>query len=419
MNIATYHSICDTLRGLIVGTEWEGHVFAVGGCCRDEVIGRDINDVDLAVNLRDGGVRFAQWLYDNGLSAARPVFFERYGTAMLQLKAFPDYEIEIVQTRKGNYTTDNASDPGSIFGTIEDDGLRRDFTVNSLFFDITKRELIDATGMGLKDIAARKLRTPMSPEMTFYDDPVRILRCIRMASAWNWHIDSATLKAMKEGREGLRDIKPERRRAELEKMLLSPDPVRAMKLVRQVGVMKFLLPELQMTYRAKSKSGGSLWNKVLRTLNSVKGSADIALLYAALLYVLADTKLTAVADKSPKSAKGANAEKAAPNDCAERAIRTAVLSEVILRRLHYHSHFLKDVLFLVRNQYCNHRWGDDGMRAGSRILTRLTRLCVTPQRLARLLQFVEAVNIADSEPDSPLRRQVPNVRKKINKLKIK
>ena len=96
MNIATYHSICDTLRGLIVGTEWEGHVFAVGGCCRDEVIGRDINDVDLAVNLRDGGVRFAQWLYDNGLSAARPVFFERYGTAMLQLKAFPDYEIEIV-----------------------------------------------------------------------------------------------------------------------------------------------------------------------------------------------------------------------------------------------------------------------------------------------------------------------------------
>ena len=103
---------------------------------------------------------------------------------MLQLRAFRDHEIEIVQTRKGKYTADNAHNPGSVFGTIEDDGLRRDLTVNALFYDITRRALLDPTGRALDDIEARRLQTPMDAALTFFDDPIRILRVIRMAASW-------------------------------------------------------------------------------------------------------------------------------------------------------------------------------------------------------------------------------------------
>lgn len=404
MTIQTYHEICDTLRGMIAGTEWEGHVFAVGGCCRDEVMGREINDVDLAVTIRDGGVGFARWLFANGNTVARPVYFERYGTAMLQLKDFPEHEIEIVQTRKGKYGPDNEEDPGSVFGTIDDDAFRRDFTVNSLFYDISAKKLIDVTGLGLKDIAAKKLRTPASPELTFYDDPVRILRCIRMASAWHWDIDAKTMKAMIDGREGLKEIKPERRRAELEKMLMCADPVRAMKLVRSVGVMNYLMPELQYTYKSRGKTGVTQWTMALKTLDAAQGNKSMSLHYAALLYVIADTPLLC----------GTSGRKD-NSDTTQKAVN---LAEHIMRRLHYHSHFLKEVQFLIRNCKCNHRWGDDGMHAGDRMLMRLSRLCVTSKRLNRLLDFLEAVNIARTNADSPLRRQIPNIRSKMARLKL-
>lgn len=411
MTVETYHLICDTLQQLIAGTEWEGHVYAVGGCCRDEVIGRDINDVDLAVNLRDGGVRFARWLHSNGLTINTPTYFERYGTAMLQLKEFPDHEIEIVQTRKGKYTPENATDPGKLFGTVYDDAMRRDFTVNALFYNITSRELLDVTGMGLDDIAAKRLRTPMAPELTFFDDPVRILRCIRMASAWKWHVSPDTLTAMTKQCKGLCEIKPERRRAEFEKMLMCKNPVRAVKMTRRVGAMDFLFPELCFTYRTKNNNGVTLWQQALDTINAVKNKDSLSLHFAALLYVICNTKL---AEK--KQAKTTPQPEKIDN--IERALRATEVVDGMMRRLHYHSPFLKEVLFLIRNRYCNSRWGDDGTKAGDRMLLRLARLCVTPKRLHRLLDFLEAVNIATSAPESPLRKQIPNVRRKIANLKI-
>lgn len=411
MTIEVYHRICETLRQLIAGTEWEGYVYAVGGCCRDEVIGRDINDVDLAVNLRDGGVRFARWLHGNGLTVNVPTYFERYGTAMLQLRDFPEHEIEIVQTRKGKYTPENATDPGKLFGTVFDDAMRRDFTVNALFYNITSRELIDVTGMGLDDIAAKRLRTPLVPELTFYDDPVRILRCIRMASAWKWHVDSGTLAAMAEKSKGLSEIKPERRRAEFEKMLMCNNPVRAIKMTRRVGAMEYLFPELCYTYRTNNNGGITLWQQALDTVNAVKDKSSVSLHFAALLYVICNTKLT-VCKHVKTSGQPVHV------DNIERALRGTDIVEVMMRRLHYHSPFLKEVLFLIRNRYCNIRWGDDGNRAGDRMLARLARLCVTPKRLNMLLDFLEAVNIATSASESLLRQQIPNIRKKIAKLKL-
>lgn len=107
MTTELYIEIRHYLRILIRDTEWEGHLFAVGGCCRDELMALPIKDVDLTVDLPCGGIRFAEWLHANGLTLHEPVAYPNYGTAMLRLKAFPDDELELVQTRKEKYTDHN------------------------------------------------------------------------------------------------------------------------------------------------------------------------------------------------------------------------------------------------------------------------------------------------------------------------
>ena len=99
MTDSRYHQILDYLRNLVAGTQWEGRLFAVGGCCRDEVMGTEIKDVDIAVNLPLGSVKFARWLEERHLLAAPPTIFARYATVMLTLREFPDDELELVQTR--------------------------------------------------------------------------------------------------------------------------------------------------------------------------------------------------------------------------------------------------------------------------------------------------------------------------------
>ena len=94
-----YIQIKDFLKGLIVGTEWEGHVFTVGGCVRDEIMGLEIKDIDMCVSLQGGGIRFAEWLRDNGYATKGVAVYPNYGTAMLHLNEFPEVELEFVQTR--------------------------------------------------------------------------------------------------------------------------------------------------------------------------------------------------------------------------------------------------------------------------------------------------------------------------------
>lgn len=399
MLVETFHSICQWLRQLIAGTPWEGHVFAVGGCCRDQIMGRAINDIDLAVDVENGGIEFSRWLYQHRHTVSEPVTFQRYGTAMLHLRRWPEHEIELVQTRCGKYTDDNADDPSSVFGTISDDAHRRDFTVNSLFYDISRRQLLDPTGMGIDDIHNQRLRTPMSPDMTFFDDPVRILRCIRLACLWNWLIDNDTMEAMRNGVDGLAEIRPERRRAELEKMLTGPDPVRALELLRTTGAMRYLVPELENAYRshANSDSHDTLWQRALRAVEQT--DADLTVRMAVLLHVLSYTA-------------GMRRTVTTNDPHTERALAGARLAEAALRRLKYHGRFVKEVSFMIRNHVAATRWGNNAERAKDRTLTRLSHLCVTRRRLEQLLDVIHAVNMCaprhQQRPD-----QIPQVRARL------
>lgn len=158
MKIETYYKILDYLKNVIKNHEFEGHVYSVGGCERDKHLGlQEIKDIDLVVDLKDGGIRFARWLHSYGL-VDNVVVYENFGTAMFKLKAFPDEEIEVVHTRKENYRDKNSRNPETEYGTLLDDFKRRDFTCNSLYYNISTGEELDPTGYGINDIKNKILR---------------------------------------------------------------------------------------------------------------------------------------------------------------------------------------------------------------------------------------------------------------------
>ena len=117
MNKRKYNQIRDCLRQLIKGTPFEGKVLFVGGCCRDDLMGLDIKDINMAVAIPSGGIRLAEWLRDNGHTTHGTVTYPVYQTAMFHLKAFPDEELVAAQTRREKYNDPSCLNPETAFGT--------------------------------------------------------------------------------------------------------------------------------------------------------------------------------------------------------------------------------------------------------------------------------------------------------------
>ncbi|MDE6484163.1 MAG: hypothetical protein K2L14_02065 [Duncaniella sp.] len=399
MNSQEYHKILGYLRGLVEGTQWEGHVYAVGGCCRDEIMGEPIKDIDLAVDLPGGGIGLAEWLNENKLIVNEPVTYPKFGTAMVVLKQFPDVELELVQTRKEKYTDKNSRCPETAFGSIEEDCMRRDLTVNSIFHNITTGKAVDITGKGLADINARLLRTPADPDVTFDDDPVRILRCIRFAARFGWEIDRATYQGMCRNVERLRIVSPRRLRMELEKMLLSPRPALAMELLRDTGAMEYVMPALVPLYELPTRyDGQTVWQHTLKTLTEVPD--DIKLRWAALL--LDTGKGTPVA---PESKKGRP-----PHDLESRKVVWRILP-----RLRYDEDFIEDVAFIVRYHTFFKGAGDNGEKLSDVRLRKIQYQSGTTGRFDMLLRVVNADNMAYPD-DGALSGQTAAIKRRSEEL---
>ena len=219
MNKEKYDAIVGYLRRIIAGTQWEGKVYTVGGCLRDALMGLDIHDVDLAVNVPDGGCLFPLWLEKKGYTLSPPTLYRRFSSSRLRLKEFPDDEIEVVQTRREQYTDANSRNPEVCFGSIQDDCERRDLTINSLYENVTTGELLDLTGRGVKDIQECRIQTPMAPEDTYSDDPIRILRTLRFAVRYGWDIPEDLWEAMKNNAARMKIVRRPRIATEFEKLI--------------------------------------------------------------------------------------------------------------------------------------------------------------------------------------------------------
>lgn len=245
MRITKYYDILNYLKDIISSTEFEGHVYSVGGCERDKHLGlQEIKDIDIVVDLKDGGIKFAKWLNENNYTKGSIVVYENFGTAMFKLKEFPNEEIEVVHTRKETYRDKNSRNPETAFGTIEEDCFRRDFTINALYHDISNDLDIDLTNMGFNDLKAHLIRTCSEPDIIFSDDPLRIMRAIRFSSKLFFELDEKTVEGIKKNAHRLDIISRERITDEFNKILLSANPSYGLKLLFNYGIIDVIMPDV-------------------------------------------------------------------------------------------------------------------------------------------------------------------------------
>ncbi len=245
MDNKTYLAIKDYLRIIIKDTEFEDNLFAVGGCCRDEILGNDIKDLDLVVSLNNGGIRFAEWLEENHYTKGTIVTYPRFGTAMFRLKDFPDEELEVVQTRTEIYNTDSRK-PTTTYGSLKEDCMRRDLTINAIYYDISNSKMIDVCGSSFDDIKNKVIITPCDPDKTYIDDPLRIMRCIRFSCKLGWDIDKNVFESMKRNVDRLSIISKERIKDEIMKIFKSNNTLKGLLYIRDINAMKYIFPNMTM-----------------------------------------------------------------------------------------------------------------------------------------------------------------------------
>ncbi len=387
-----YIQIKDYLKKLTKGTEWEGHVYTVGGCVRDELMGCEIKDIDMCVSLPSGGVRFAEWLRDNRHTMKGVTVYPNYGTAMLHLKAFPDVELEFVQTRKEKYIDHSCRNPETAFGTIEEDCMRRDLTINALYTNISTDEIVDITGKGVEDIENHVIRTPNEPDVIYDDDPLRILRCIRFASRYGWEIEPKTYEGLVRNAHRLEIITKERVKDELDKMLTCQHPVMALELLRHTGAMHYVIPELEETYDMTQNEYhfGTVWEHTLAVVEHLQ-SDRLEMRMAALLHDIGKIRVRTEEDGKIHFLK--------------HELSSADMVDEILRPLHYSNDFIHEVAFLVKHHMTCKTWGDECEHMKSKKLRQLQYTCGTEKRFRDLMLLIDADNNAHAT-DRCMHRQV-------------
>ena len=237
------------IKKAIQGSKWENHVFLVGGAVRDAILGQPLKDIDLCVDMPNGGIEFAKWIcneYGCMVNDSNPCVFTKYGTAKFNLRTIHELskvDIECVQTRKEQYHADSRN-PETVFGTISEDCLRRDLTINALYVNLSTDEVLDPCGKGINDINKHIIRTPTDANIVFEDDPLRMLRAIRFSTRYNWGITADTWVGIVKNTYRIGIISAERISDELSKILLCTKPsIGIIKLV-DCGLMQRIIPEI-------------------------------------------------------------------------------------------------------------------------------------------------------------------------------
>lgn len=261
--------------------------YAVGGVVRDLVLGRKSKDIDIVVV--GSGIAFAQAVAKAISPHIEVSVFKNFGTARFR---YADTEVEFVGARKESYRA-NSRKPIVEDGTLQDDLNRRDFTVNALAIPLNgpeKGKVIDCFG-GLKDMEDKLIRTPLDPDVTFSDDPLRMMRAVRFASQLGFAIVPETFEAIQRNAARLEIISKERIIDEFNKILLSPQPSSGINMLKDSGLLRFFLPELLNLQGVEVINGRGHKDNYLHTLEVVDKIARVSnnlwLIWAAMLHDIA------------------------------------------------------------------------------------------------------------------------------------
>ena len=258
--------------------------YVVGGYVRDIFLQRPSNDIDVVVV--GSGIEVASALKQRLGKKAHLSVFRNFGTAQVKFK---NTEVEFVGARKESYSRDSRK-PIVEDGTLEDDQNRRDFTINAMAICLNADrfgELVDPF-YGIEDLEDGIIRTPLDPDITFSDDPLRMLRCIRFATQLRFLIDEETFDALERNAERIKIISGERIKDELNKIMMTPTPSRGFVDLHRCGLLQLILPELTAMDIVETNNGRSHKNNFYHTLevldNICKRTDNLWLRWAALLH---------------------------------------------------------------------------------------------------------------------------------------
>lgn len=277
--------VFEILKKAIASTNVEAYI--VGGFVRDTIMQRPCKDIDI-VCVGSGialAEAFAQLLHPK----AEVTIFKNFGTAMVKNS---DIEVEFVGARKESYNG-NSRKPIVEDGTLEDDQNRRDFTINALAISLNSANygsLLDSFG-GVAHIEKKLLKTPLDPNITFSDDPLRMMRACRFASQLSFDIDADTFEAIKQNKVRIEIVSQERIIIELNKIILSPKPSYGFKMLYFSGLLDIIFPELVALQGVETQEGRGHKDNFFHTLqvldNVAEYSQDLWLRWAAILHDIA------------------------------------------------------------------------------------------------------------------------------------
>lgn len=259
--------------------------YVIGGFVRDHILNRGTHK-DIDVVAIGSGIDLAKQVSKNLPNQPKVQIFKTYGTAMLRHE---DIEIEFVGARKESYSEDSRN-PVVENGTLEDDQNRRDFTINALALDLHKDrfgDLLDPFN-GINDLENKIIRTPLNPDITYSDDPLRMLRAIRFATQLNFDIENASLNAITQNHERIKIITNERIVTEINKILESKTPSIGFLILEQTGLLKQIMPEITALKGVEDVDGQRHKDNFYHTLEVVDNIAEhtdnLWLRWAALLH---------------------------------------------------------------------------------------------------------------------------------------
>jgi poly(A) polymerase len=272
-----------------VVTDEKVEAFVIGGWVRDCILKRDHPDKDIDIVVIGNGIDIARKAAKRINPKIKVSVFKNFGTAMFRWK---EYDIEFVGARKESYSRGSRK-PVVEGGTLEDDQKRRDFTINALALSLkseTYGNLLDPFG-GMNDLEKKIIRTPLDPDVTFSDDPLRMMRAIRFASQLGFTIEKETFDSISRNVERIRIVSQERVITELNKIIMCRRPSTGLILLERSGLLKIIFPELDNLKGVEKKEGQAHKDNFHHTVKVLDNVAELTddqwLRWAALLHDIA------------------------------------------------------------------------------------------------------------------------------------
>ena len=392
------------LSDIIKGTEFEGNLYVVGGACRSLLLGLPIKDIDIVLTMANGGIRFAEYCKEHEYTD-NIVVYPTYGTAMFHLKMDDGSEVEIecVHTRKEWYFDRDSRNPTTEYGTIEDDSIRRDLTINAIYYNVSTREFIDPTGKGIEDIKNKRIRVTSDPDKVFYDDALRILRCIRFMCVLGWKdIDKETYDGLIRQVDRLEIISKERINEELRKILISDNPRLGLEMLRDISALKYVMPTMELTVGMEQNKYhfGDVFEHTLAVVDKVPN--DYVLRMAAFVHDIGKPASLTIDENGKR------------HFYKHEAAGATILKDA-MHSMKYPTDFINGVVFLVKNHMRTKSYSNDISELKDKQVRKMQYFCHTPERFENLLALIDADNKSHAEAYIK-DKQIDNIRQRSQEL---